>query len=183
MMFYPTFIPIFYNNCNGGGKTPNILRKYLWFSLGFSIYGFSRGYRGLESNIKYKEKKKFFNEINNLQNRKNKIIHSINNSHNEKTETEKEKHIKYINNEINNINNQIEKNINIKKKDILFTDKIWYGFREVQIFYYPIFNFVTLFDILRRIDIWYNISFDNYDNYEDVFCAWYFNNCICYDII
>lgn len=86
MMFYPTFIPIFYNNCNGGGgKIPNFLRKYLWFSLGFSIYGFSRVYRGLESNIKYKEKKIFFYQINNLQNKKNEIIHSINNSHNEKT--------------------------------------------------------------------------------------------------
>lgn len=180
-MIYSTF----YNN-------KKILKNYLWFSIGFSIYGFSRGYRGLESHIEYKERKKYFQKIKYLENRRNELDFESfkeisNNVHDAIFYVDKyielKKEIIHIENKINSYNRVIQHDINLKKKKILITQKIWHGFREIQPFYYPIFNLISLFNILQRISIWYNIKIEDYDKYNNVFCFWYSDNCICYDII
>lgn len=49
------YIPIY---TSGGGPLPKSVLKYLLFSFGFGVYGFTRGYRAKTSTIKYNVEKK-----------------------------------------------------------------------------------------------------------------------------
>lgn len=88
-MSIPINIPIisFYGYGNGPKlpkipKLPKFLKYYLIFSLGFGIYGFTRGYRGPDSTIKYFSKfngynQKSINEHINKISIKDKILNGI----------------------------------------------------------------------------------------------------------
>lgn len=55
---FPIFIPLYTGVCSGGGgPMPKFVVKYLLFSFGFGVYGFTWGYRAKTSTIKYKIEK------------------------------------------------------------------------------------------------------------------------------
>lgn len=139
----------------GGGRVPNFVKKYLIFSFCFGIYGFTRGYRGPESTVKYLSEKNYLYEYGQYMEKEkqkqkqnqidtNKLILSDN--------YQKEFN-KYYKNIINNKINQIS-----------IIDKISNGIMEVYPFYFPILNILPIYCLIKRVEIYFLRYIDPYSN-------------------
>lgn len=137
------------------------LKYYFIFSIGFGVYGFTRGYRAIQSQIKYDIEMKYNKKI-------------IEKNPDEKTLLElKNKYSELAKKELNN-----------ELKTILITDKIQLGLIESTFYWIPIFNCLRLYALVKRIDIYLHEPKENYRKYEyrEIFNVWWFNGT-CYDII
>jgi hypothetical protein len=133
----------------GGGRGSNFVKKYLIFSFCFGIYGFTRGYRGPESTLKYLSDKNYLYEFgkymeNQNQIDTNKLILSDN--------YQKEFNKYYKNIIINKIN------------QISIIDKISNGIMEVYPFYFPILNILPIYCLIKRVEIYFLRYKDPYSN-------------------
>ena len=145
-----TNVPIvLLGNGRGGGRGPNFIKNYLIFSFCFGIYGFTRGFRGPESIIKYLSEKNYLYEFgkyieNQKQLNKNKLILSDN--------YEKEFNIYY------------KKILNNKINQISIIDKIKNGIMEVFPYYFPILNILPMYSLIKRVEIYFLRYIDPYSN-------------------
>lgn len=128
--------------------------KNLIFSLGFGIYGFTRGYRAIESDIKY-----------NIEMNYEKLMYKPNKNKQELLEMK-------------------EKELKSKLSNILITDKIKIGIFESIFYFVPFYNLIQIFNLIRRIDVYLHVPKQNYSQskYNEIFTFWWFEGK-CYDII
>ena len=193
-MFYPVFIPTFYNTGGGRNMTPGEIKfgkRWFFFSLVFGIYGFSRGYRAINSTNEYKTTKKYDKLIKEKENEYKQIectytkhqlsfVMFIEKKTKEEREELKNKLLKQKKDELFSF-------IKIYKfnKKTLMTNKISYGIEEGLFHFLPFIQLFALYSIIQRIDLFFNVEIDEYDNYENKkkFATLVFGSIVCYDII
>lgn len=153
---------------NNGPLLPKFFKNYLIFSFCFGIYGFTRGYRGPESTIKYLSEQNYLYE---LEKYIEKQIERNKNSNQliikENFEKEFDKYYK--------------KKIDNKISQISIMDKIANGIIEVYPFYLPILNIKPIYCLLKRIEIYFLRYVNPYSNKQ-----YYTNNLlaeVCYETI
>ncbi len=151
----------------GGPMLPKYLKHYLIFSFGFRIYGFTRGYRGLESTIEHLAKSNYLYELGKY--KENQIKKNPNKLTIENFEKEFNK---YYKNKINGVVNKIS-----------IMDKIKNGIMETFPFYLPVFNIVPIYCLVKRIEL-YIFRYPIHNHYKDK--KYYTTSSsanVCYEII
>lgn len=152
------------------GPLPKFVKNYLIFSFCFGIYGFTRGYRGNESTIKYLSEQNYLYEF--AKYLENKF---------EKNQNKNQNQLIMIDQYKKDFNKYYKNKIDNKISKISIKDKIANGIIEVYPFYLPILNIKQIYCLLKRIEIYflrYNNRYSNKQYYTNSLLAE-----VCYETI